>query len=215
MGVTDLTDRELEVLQDQADGLTVEASGKHLYISAPAVKDHRARINAKLGARNGAHAISLAYQLGILHTSAEPVPPPAPPPPKERYKRESKPVPKDLPESHITRYVNQCLLLHQVSALLGMYLVDSRKRPDAIEEAARLLAIGLEAQRYVPCPPVKGQTSAERHNEYTREQHRLHPERYEKKPKSAWNPQVKDWLDEIEIPTVDIADLTTEGRVLS
>ena len=205
-----LTDRELEVLHDQADGLTVEESGRHLYISAPSVKDHRGRINAKLGALNGANAISLAYLQGILHTTAQPLPPP--PPPKQRPKHEQgKPVPKELPESHVTRYTEQCLLLHQVSGLIGMYLADSRRRPTAIEEAKRLLDIGLEAQRYVPCPPVKGQTAEDRHNEYTREQRRLHPERYEKKPKDdTWNPQVKDWLDEladVDIPTVDIRDL--------
>jgi DNA-binding NarL/FixJ family response regulator len=64
-----LTNRELEVLEGLADGLTgVEIAAK-LVISPKTVGSHVQRILAKLGVHSRAHAVALAYQSGLLEPS--------------------------------------------------------------------------------------------------------------------------------------------------
>lgn len=62
----DLTIREREVLQCTADGYTAEQIGKMLYLSPETVRSYRKRIIQKLGARNGTHAVAIAFELGIV-----------------------------------------------------------------------------------------------------------------------------------------------------
>jgi len=61
-----LTDRETEVLAGAADGETAAQTGARLYLSSETVKSYRKRIIAKLGARNGTHAVALAIRSGLL-----------------------------------------------------------------------------------------------------------------------------------------------------
>jgi DNA-binding NarL/FixJ family response regulator len=64
-----LTNRELEVLEGLAEGLTgVEVAAK-LVISPKTVGSHVQRILAKLGVHSRAHAVALAYQSGLLEPS--------------------------------------------------------------------------------------------------------------------------------------------------
>lgn len=61
-----LTDRELEVLEHMAAGLTAAESGSELYLSGETVKGYRKRVVAKLGARNGTNAVTLALRRGLI-----------------------------------------------------------------------------------------------------------------------------------------------------
>ena len=61
-----LTDPELEVLQAAADGLSAKETATKLVKSPHTVVAQRRAIQAKLGARNLPHAISLAYGLRVL-----------------------------------------------------------------------------------------------------------------------------------------------------
>ena len=61
-----LTDRELEVLRATADGLTAAEAGRRLYLGTETVRGYRKRAAAKLGARNGVHAVVLALRAGVL-----------------------------------------------------------------------------------------------------------------------------------------------------
>lgn len=67
-----LTDRETEVLAGAADGETAAQTGARLYLSSETVKGYRKRIIAKLGARNGTHAVALALRAGLLPLRGEP-----------------------------------------------------------------------------------------------------------------------------------------------
>lgn len=65
----DLSAREFDVLVGYAEGLTDEEIGARLYIAANTVKLYARLGRAKLGARNRTHAVSIAYQRGLLAAS--------------------------------------------------------------------------------------------------------------------------------------------------
>jgi DNA-binding CsgD family transcriptional regulator len=67
-----LTDRETEVLAGAAEGETAAQTGARLFLSSETVKSYRKRIIAKLGARNGTHAVALALRNGLLPVGREP-----------------------------------------------------------------------------------------------------------------------------------------------
>ena len=61
-----LNDREADILAGAAAGETAAQTGARLYLSPETVKSYRKRIIAKLGARNGTHAVALALRSGLL-----------------------------------------------------------------------------------------------------------------------------------------------------
>ena len=67
-----LTERETEILAGAADGETAAQTGERLFLSSETVKGYRKRIIAKLGARNGTHAVALALRTGLLPLRAKP-----------------------------------------------------------------------------------------------------------------------------------------------
>jgi len=66
-----LTERETEILAAAAEGETAAQTGERLYLSSETVKGYRKRIIAKLGARNGTHAVVLALRRGLLPLSPQ------------------------------------------------------------------------------------------------------------------------------------------------
>lgn len=64
--VPGLTVKEHRVLDLAAEGYERSEIGQRLCLSSSTVKTHETRIRARLGARNRAHMVSLAYQLGHL-----------------------------------------------------------------------------------------------------------------------------------------------------
>jgi DNA-binding NarL/FixJ family response regulator len=64
--LTDLTPREIEVLQCLADGLTNQAIGQRLYLSPNTVGNHLQRAMAKLGAHSKLEALVTGVRLGII-----------------------------------------------------------------------------------------------------------------------------------------------------
>jgi DNA-binding CsgD family transcriptional regulator len=73
-----LTDRETEILAAAAEGETAAETGRRLFLSSETVKGYRKRIIAKLGARNGTHAVVLAIRRGLLPMTPQPMRTPAP-----------------------------------------------------------------------------------------------------------------------------------------
>ena len=73
-----LTERETEILAAAAEGETAAQTGARLYLSSETVKGYRKRIIAKLGARNGTHAVVLAIRRGLLPLSPQRPPGPVP-----------------------------------------------------------------------------------------------------------------------------------------
>lgn len=63
---TTLTPREAQVLRALARGLPTKVIGRELDVSPKTVEAHIARLLAKLGVRNRAHAVSVALALGLL-----------------------------------------------------------------------------------------------------------------------------------------------------
>jgi two-component system, NarL family, response regulator len=61
-----LNDREAEILAGAANGETAAQTGARLFLSPETVKSYRKRVIAKLGARNGTHAVALALRSGLL-----------------------------------------------------------------------------------------------------------------------------------------------------
>jgi DNA-binding NarL/FixJ family response regulator len=61
-----LTDREREVMALVARGLSNEEIGAQLFMSRLTAKTHVSRILAKLGARDRAQLVVLAYELGLV-----------------------------------------------------------------------------------------------------------------------------------------------------
>ena len=68
-GVADLTSRELEVFGLITRGLSNAEIGQELFISDTTVKTHVTRLLQKLGLRDRAQAIVLAYQTGLFDAS--------------------------------------------------------------------------------------------------------------------------------------------------
>jgi DNA-binding NarL/FixJ family response regulator len=66
-----LTDREREVLQLSAEGLTSREVGERLFISHRTVEKHRQNIMAKLGLRNLAELVQYALERGVPRLAAE------------------------------------------------------------------------------------------------------------------------------------------------
>ncbi|RDV44817.1 DNA-binding response regulator [Leifsonia sp. ku-ls] len=62
-----LTDREREVLELVAHGLTNTEIGERLYLSPLTAKTHVSRIMTKLDARDRVHLVVLAYETGLVH----------------------------------------------------------------------------------------------------------------------------------------------------
>jgi LuxR family maltose regulon positive regulatory protein len=62
-----LSERELEVLQLIAEGLTNQEIASRLYLSLNTVKVHIRNIYGKLGVHNRAQAIARSQELGLLH----------------------------------------------------------------------------------------------------------------------------------------------------
>lgn len=78
--MTEPTPRQVELLRLVADGLAYAEIARKLWISIDTVKSHARRAYAAMGARNGAHAVAIAYRTGVLSVdgdapSARPVTP--------------------------------------------------------------------------------------------------------------------------------------------
>jgi DNA-binding NarL/FixJ family response regulator len=65
-GLGDLTDREREVLALIAAGRSNEEIARRIYVSPSTVKTHAARAMMKLGARDRAQLVVLAYEAGLV-----------------------------------------------------------------------------------------------------------------------------------------------------
>ncbi|RRS01891.1 response regulator [Glycomyces terrestris] len=61
----DLTERELEILRWVATGLTNDEIGGRLFISPATVRTHVGKLLAKLGARDRAGLVAIAYRSGL------------------------------------------------------------------------------------------------------------------------------------------------------
>ena len=62
----ELSEPELDVLRAAAEGLSAEETAARLIKSPHTIVTQRRAVEAKLGARNLAHAVALAYDQGIL-----------------------------------------------------------------------------------------------------------------------------------------------------
>jgi DNA-binding CsgD family transcriptional regulator len=65
-----LTPRELEILKHLSRGLTTRELGERLFISPVTVRNHIARIFAKLRVHNRLAAVAVAYDAGILESAS-------------------------------------------------------------------------------------------------------------------------------------------------
>jgi DNA-binding NarL/FixJ family response regulator len=63
---TPLSDRESEVLQHLAHGLTTDGVGKELFLSPATVRSYAEHAMHKLGAHNRVHAVAIALRLGLI-----------------------------------------------------------------------------------------------------------------------------------------------------
>jgi len=61
-----LTERELQVLRGMADGKSNAEIGRDLFVSEDTVKTHARRLFRKLGARDRAQLVVIAYESGLI-----------------------------------------------------------------------------------------------------------------------------------------------------
>jgi DNA-binding NarL/FixJ family response regulator len=66
---TALTNREIEVLQLLASGMSSHEIANRLFVSLSTVKSHLSRIYAKLHVKNRTKALRIAYENGLLEVS--------------------------------------------------------------------------------------------------------------------------------------------------
>jgi DNA-binding NarL/FixJ family response regulator len=69
--LSELTDREREVLVAVAHGLSNHEIAESLYMSYPTAKTHVSHILTKLGARDRAQLVMIAYESGLVHANTE------------------------------------------------------------------------------------------------------------------------------------------------
>lgn len=67
--VTELTPREREVTQMVARGMSTEEVARELIIGEATVRTHLYRVRTKLGVRDRAELVSLAYRTGLIHSA--------------------------------------------------------------------------------------------------------------------------------------------------
>ena len=72
-----LTCREMETLRAMAAGKTSRLIGQEMHLTEKTVKTYVLRLFRKLHVHNRAGAVNRAYEIGILHTDADPIPPTA------------------------------------------------------------------------------------------------------------------------------------------
>jgi len=65
---SELTEREFEVLVGISQGLTNGQIGTDLFLSVNTVKVHSRNLSRKLGARDRASAVAIAFKTGLLTT---------------------------------------------------------------------------------------------------------------------------------------------------
>lgn len=63
---TELTAKQLQVLMLAAGGHTNAEIGQRMYLAENTVKTHMAQVFRKIGARDRAHAVAIAYQTGLM-----------------------------------------------------------------------------------------------------------------------------------------------------
>lgn len=61
-----LSERETECLARIAQGLTDKEIGEQLFLGRESIRTYNRRIYVKLGARNRAHAVAIAFAEGLL-----------------------------------------------------------------------------------------------------------------------------------------------------
>ncbi len=66
LSVRSLTDREIEILNLIAAGLTAKEVADRMGITYKTVENHKQRIFGKLGVQNQAHAVAVAFRRGLL-----------------------------------------------------------------------------------------------------------------------------------------------------
>lgn len=71
--VSDLTPREREVTRMVARGMSTEEVARELIIGEATVRTHLYRVRTKLGVRDRAELVSLAYRAGIIHSVGQPL----------------------------------------------------------------------------------------------------------------------------------------------
>jgi DNA-binding NarL/FixJ family response regulator len=76
--VEELTSREFDILELIADGYENHEIAERLVISTETVKSHVRHLRAKLGARNRAHAVAIAFGCRLLRWEAADVTPDGP-----------------------------------------------------------------------------------------------------------------------------------------
>ncbi|MFE4594072.1 response regulator [Streptomyces laurentii] len=67
--VAELTPREREVTRMVAQGMSTEDVARHLVIGEATVRTHLYRVRTKLGVRDRAELVSLAYRTGLIHST--------------------------------------------------------------------------------------------------------------------------------------------------